>query len=66
MKINGVQIGDKFKTGKNIFAEVIDFLDCKSMKTGETVEYKCIAQSLGLASNKFEVPFSTVLRNKID
>lgn len=66
MKINGVQIGDKFKTGKNIAAEVVDFLECKSIKTGETVHYKCIAKGLGLASNTFEVPFSTVLRHKID
>lgn len=65
MTIKGATIGDRFKTGKHTTAIVCDFVEKKSLTTGEVVGYLCIAKSEGLASNEFEVPFTTVLRNKI-
>jgi hypothetical protein len=66
MKINGVKIGDVFKYGKTSICEVADIRQIVSMKTNEIAGYQCIAVSTnGLARNLFEVPFSTVLRNKI-
>jgi hypothetical protein len=63
--IKGVSIGDKFKNGKHLIAEVVDFHEKRSLSTNEIVGYACIAKSTGLASNKFEVLFTTVLRNKV-
>lgn len=64
-EINGVKIGDVFKTGQKIKAIVVDFHVVTSMKTGELVGYKCIAKGLNtMALNEFETPFSTVVRNK--
>lgn len=66
MTINNVTIGDKFKTGKNIVSQVVDFIEKKSMVTGEIVGYICIAKGVDtVAVNTFEVPFATVMRNKI-
>jgi len=65
--INNVTIGDKFVVrGQNIKAVVVDFQIVTSMTTGDLVEYLCIAQATGLSSNKFQVPFSTVVRGKIN
>ena len=66
MEIKNVKIGDKFKQGKNLTAKVIDFHIVTSLKTGKVVKYLCIAQLIGvLATNEFEVPFASVIRNKI-
>ena len=66
MEIKGVKIGDKFKYQKNLVAKVVDFHIVTSMKTGKLVQYLCIAQLVnGLAKNEFEVPFASVIRNKI-
>lgn len=67
MKVQGVQLGDVFNYGKHAICEVVDFRQIVSMKTNETTGYQCIAVSKnGFAKNLFEVPFSTVLRNKIN
>jgi hypothetical protein len=65
--ISGVSIGDKFVVrGKNLKAVVVDFYVVTSMTTGKLVTYTCIAQGTGVATNTFEVPFSTVIRGKIN
>lgn len=65
MELHNVSIGDKFKTGAHTTAVVVDFQDVRSLSTGQHVKHICIAQSAGLATNTFEVPFSTVVRNRI-
>jgi len=67
MEIRNVKIGDKFKQGKNLTAKVVDFHIVTSLKTGKMVKYICIAEltNTALATNEFEVPFATVIRNKI-
>lgn len=63
--IKNVQIGDKFKKGK-LIAEVVDFYFVKSFNTGETIRVECIAKLVnGVAINLFEIPFTSVVRNKI-
>lgn len=65
-EIKGVKIGDKFRQGKNLSCEVVDFYEIKSVTTGESKGFQCIAKGIDtIANNLFEVPFSTVLRNKI-
>lgn len=63
--INNVSIGDKFKTGKHMEAVIVDFIEKHSMTTNQIVGYICIAKAKGQASNHFEVPFATVVRNRI-
>lgn len=66
MTINGVTIGDKFKNGKHIEAEVVDFHIVTSLKTGKVISHQCIAIGTNtMAKNEFTVPFATVLRHKI-
>ena len=66
MTINNVTIGDKFKHGKHTICEVVDFYETKSMTDGETKSFQCIANGIdSFATNTFEVPFSTVVRNRI-
>ncbi len=66
MTIRNVTIGDKFQNGKRLICQVVDFHEVTSMTTKATVNYICIAQGIdSLAKNLFEVPFATVLRNKI-
>lgn len=65
MTLHGVTIGDKFKTGKYSTAVVVDFLEKKSKVTGKVVGDICVAKAMGYAQNEFDVPFSTVVRNKI-
>jgi hypothetical protein len=66
MTIKGVTIGDRFKQGKNIVCEVVDFNEIKSLTTGIVTGYMCIVKGVNtIASNTFDVPFSTVIRNKI-
>lgn len=46
--------------------EVVDFLECKSLEKDEIIKYICIVKwKNSLATNTFEIPFSTVVRNKI-
>lgn len=64
--INGVTLGDKFiSRGTKVKAIVVDFHIVTSMTTGKLVGYKCIAQGIGVSTNQFEVPFTTVVRGKI-
>lgn len=70
MKIKNVTIGDKFidpsnRKSKRI-SEVVDFIERKSLVTGEIIGYECIAENefLGQKLRK-NVPFSTVVRNKV-
>ena len=66
MTIKNVTIGDKFSRGKNIICEVVDFYQIISTVTGECVGNQCIAKQInGFASNHFETPFASVVRNKI-
>lgn len=66
LTIKGVTIGDKFKQGKNIICEVVDFEVMLSMSTGLCTGHRCIAKSTSdLCTNQFDVPFATVIRNKI-
>jgi hypothetical protein len=62
--LRGIAIGDEFMHGKYIMCKVVDFHEVKSICTGETVNYLCIAKQIsgGLANNVFEVPFATVKR----
>lgn len=64
--IQGVTVGDRFKTGTNKESEVVDILEKRSMTTGKIVGYICIAKGVGLSSNEYDVPFATVQRNKIN
>lgn len=65
--IHGVKIGDKFKNGKHTICEVRDILECKSMYLGTVIKHICLAKAVdgSLSTNTFEVPFATVMRNKI-
>ena len=67
--IKGVSIGDIFlnRGSKNFKSTVVDILECKSTKTGEVVNYICIAEPIGqISTNQFEVPFATVQRYKVN
>ena len=69
MTINNVTIGDKFnsKANGNVVCEVVDFYEQKSIATGKVMGYICIAKGIDtFANNEFEVPFSTVVRFKIN
>ena len=67
MTLHNVTIGDRFYKGKNSICEVVDFIELKSIVTGEIIGYQCIAvQVNGLAKNRFETPFSTVVRHKLN
>lgn len=64
----GLAVGDKFKNPsyKNSVSVVVDMLEQKSLVSGEIVDYVCIAQPIDQpAKNRYDVPFSTVLRNKV-
>jgi len=63
--INGVSKGDKFKKGK-MLCEVVAVCHVIDVETGEIIERKCYARGIHtLAKNVFEIPFSTVVLNKI-
>lgn len=65
-EINGVKIGDVFKYKRSITCKVIDFHAIMSIKSGKLIGYKCIAKGIGtMATNEFEVPFATVIRNRV-
>ena len=65
MEIKGVKIGDKFKYQKYGIGKVVDFHIVTSLKTGKLVQYLCVAKLIdSLATNEFEIPFATVIRNK--
>lgn len=66
--VKGVKIGDMFRpnNSKHLIAKVVDFIECRSMVTGEITGTICAAQLInGLAKNTFETPFSSVIRYKI-
>lgn len=63
--MNNVEIGDIFKTGKENKAQVVDFAVQTSVTTGKVIKSVCIAKAIGSATNEFEVPFSTVVINRI-
>lgn len=70
MTLRNVTIGDRFYKqlvkGKQVECYVVDFTETKSMTTGQVIEQKCIAKSDNYGmGNSFEIPFATVLRNKI-
>ena len=65
-EIMGVKIGDKFKPAKHLISVVVDFYEVTSLTTGKHICFKCIARvSNGLSTNEYEVPFATVVRNKV-
>lgn len=65
LKVKNVSPADIFMY-KNKRAIVLDICEVKSMITGEVVEYKCFAKMIdGYATNLFEIPFSTVAKNKL-
>jgi uncharacterized surface anchored protein len=64
--MRNVTIGDKFKNGKHIICEVVDFYEIRSVKTGQIVDYQCIAKGINtFSTNSFEIAFATVGRNRI-
>lgn len=65
---NTVKIGDKFKHGKYHTAEVVDIIKHWSLKENNwTGNVTYIAKLLtGLATNHFDVPKATIVRNRID
>ena len=66
MTINNVSIGQRFKHGKNLIAIVMDFYEVRSLTSNKVKQYICIAKlENSLATNLFDIPFSTVVRNKI-
>ena len=70
MKYNGVKIGDKFyRTPNKIqICEVVDFIEEKSMMTGECFNVYPLAKIINsqFGINPFQVSFTTVKRNKIN
>ena len=68
--INNVSIGDKFKINPSsqIVGVIVDIqeITSKSLLTGESsVKYGLLAETDG-AINRFDVAFSTVVRNRIN
>ena len=65
-EINGVKIGDVFQYKRSIKCKVVDFHVIMSVKSGKLIGYRCIAKGIGtMATNEFEVPFATVVRNRV-
>lgn len=63
--IKGVSKGDKF-TLKNEIYEVTSVCHVVDAENGEIIDRKCYARGITtLAKNVFEIPFSTVVKNKI-
>ncbi len=65
MEIRNVKIGQEFLKGK-VKCTVVDFIEEKSMVTGNVIGFKCMAKANSLSTNVFEIPFSTVIRNTIN
>lgn len=68
MTIKNVTIGDRFRpnNSKHLIAEVVDFVECRSMKTGDVTGTICVAKLVnGIAKNSFETPFASVVRWRI-
>ena len=68
IKIRNVSIGDKFHYNgkKNLLSEVVDILECRSLRTGQITGHVCIAKPLtGMATNTFDVSFTTVVRFRV-
>lgn len=63
--INGVSKGDKFNY-KNGLYEVTSVCHVIDVENGEIIERKCYARGINtLAKNVFEIPFSTVSKNRV-
>ncbi len=61
-----VSKGDRFNYRKNIICEVVHVCNVVDIDSGEIIARKCYARGIEtLATNIFEVPFSTVTLNKI-
>ena len=66
LTIQGVSIGDIYENGRHRRAEVVDFIENRSMVTGEVVGYRVVAKSTNtMVINTFEECFTTVLKNRI-
>lgn len=74
MKIKGVKKGDLFTSRNTQVAmskdaktyEVVAVCEVVDIETKEVIDYKCYARGIDtLAKNVFEIPFSTVVINKI-
>lgn len=65
MEFQGMKIGDVFSTGKHLRAKVVDFVEKRSLTTGEVLGHIVIAQGLGMATNRFETIRTSVMRNLI-
>lgn len=67
MEIKGVKKGDKFIYKKDTICEVVAVCNVIDVENEEVITHKCYARGINtLAQNVFEVPFSTVLLNKIN
>ncbi len=70
MTVRNVTIGDKFiasehRKSKRV-STVVDFVETKSMLTGETIMIEVVAEHEFMGQTiKTVSPFTTVLRNKI-
>ena len=64
MTIRNVKIGQNFYKG-NVICTVVDFIEEKSMVTGQVTGIKCMARANSVSTNVYEIPFATVVRNKI-
>lgn len=61
-----VKVDDIFFYRRKYKCKVVDITKEVSIVTGEVINYRCYAKAIeGLATNVFEVPFSTVAINKI-
>lgn len=69
MTVRGVSIGDKFTRADRkdkTPCTVVDIYTVTNSK-GDIVEYKCIAEQPFLGQHiRFETPFATVQKNKIN
>ena len=72
MEVKGVKIGDKFEKqlNKNKYSvcEVVDFIERRSVSTGELISVECWAKSIDgkfFQGKSFEVAFTTVKRGLI-
>ncbi len=63
--IRGVSKGDRFNY-KNGLYEVTSVCEVIDAENGEIIDKKCYARGIDtLAKNVFEIPFSTVIKNKV-
>lgn len=70
MTIRNVTIGDKFIDTRNRkskrISTVIDFVERRSLKTGELINYECWAAHEFMGQTlQYEVAFATVVMNRV-